>query len=86
MKEINFRGVSDRDVARSVALYQRAFRARTEHMGRSSAKGTDLYNLQVELCYLIHELQTTFKHDRPRVLALLNDFFESLPAPPTETA
>lgn len=86
MKENNFRGVSDRDVARSVTLYQRAFRARTEHMGRNAVKGTDLYKLQVELCYLIHDLQTTFKHNRPRALALLNDFFESLPAPPTETA
>lgn len=74
-----YRGMSDNDIARSVSHFQHAFRQKTQHMGRVATKGTDLYTLQVELCYLIHELQTTFKHNHQRVMSRLNEFIDNLP-------
>ena len=79
--------MSDRDVMRAVSHFQHTFRQKTQHMqGRVVKKGTELYNMQVNLAYDLHELQFGYLYKRPQLMAKINEMINTISSAPSLTS
>jgi hypothetical protein len=80
--------MSDRDVMRAISHFQYTFRQKTQHLqGRVVKKGSELYHLQTEFMYDLHELQFGYLYKRPQLMSKLNEFINSIQLPqPIETS
>lgn len=55
-----------------------AFAKASQHLGNKNEKGTKLYSLQVEFCYLIDDIKRGPKYIVPKVIARANTFIEEV--------
>lgn len=55
-----------------------AFAKATQKMGSKNAKGTELYDKQVEFCYMIDEIQRGPQYIIPKVIAECNKMIDDL--------
>lgn len=66
------------NVEQVTSFLQNAFNWATRHMGFKNGVGTDLYNLQVEMAWLIHEIKNGPSYIAPKHIVTANEIIDSV--------
>jgi len=65
------------DVKQVIRYLNHAFSKATRPFGSNNSKGTELYAIQVEFCYLIDNIEYGPKYIVPKLIAKANELIDS---------
>lgn len=66
------------DVEKVVAYLAGAFSRATRHLGYNNTKGTELYEYQVEMMWLLHEIMMGPRYITPKFIQEANELIDSI--------
>lgn len=77
-REDNKPKITEEQVAKSVAYLSNAFNKATRSLGNKNQKGTELYDLQVEFAWLLHEIANGPRYIFPKRVEEANQIISEL--------